>query len=178
MDFMRLVRIHMFPELIQAACSMYGAWGPAIANTNSTLLQLRALDWSTNGPFQQFPAVIVYHPTTGGHNFSIVTWAGFIGTITGYSSVPMGLCEKVWDAYNGTSARAGIPWHFLTRDIMQFDNDIDDAINRIVNADRTCSVWLGIGDANLERFNAIGYSYEVVDVWDDQNWPEYPVHLC
>ncbi len=40
-------------QLIQAACSMYGAWGKAIANTNGTLYQLRALDWDTTGPFQK-----------------------------------------------------------------------------------------------------------------------------
>jgi hypothetical protein len=32
---------------------MFGAWGKAISNTNGTLYQLRALDWSTDGPFQQ-----------------------------------------------------------------------------------------------------------------------------
>jgi hypothetical protein len=42
-------------QLIQAACSMFGAWGKAISNTNGTLYQLRALDWSTDGPFQQVP---------------------------------------------------------------------------------------------------------------------------
>lgn len=50
-DYMELVRVQMLPELIQAACSMYGAWGPAIKN--GTLLQLRALDWEVHGPFQQ-----------------------------------------------------------------------------------------------------------------------------
>ncbi len=46
-DYMELVRVQMLPELIQAACSMYGAWGPAIKN--GTLLQLRALDWEVHG---------------------------------------------------------------------------------------------------------------------------------
>ena len=26
------LRFHLFPELIKASCSMFGAWGPALAN--------------------------------------------------------------------------------------------------------------------------------------------------
>ncbi|ETO10632.1 hypothetical protein RFI_26746, partial [Reticulomyxa filosa] len=37
------------------------------------IIILRALDWDTNGPFQQFPVVLVYHPTDGGHPFSVVS---------------------------------------------------------------------------------------------------------
>jgi hypothetical protein len=144
-DFMELVRVQMLPELIQAACSMYGAWGPAIKN--GTLLQLRALDWEVHGPFQQFPVLTVYHPKPGyGHAFSTASFAGFIGAITGYSSAPMGVCEKVWLQYNGTKHRAGVPWHFLLRDILQYDSDIDNALSRIASADRTCSIWIGLGD--------------------------------
>jgi hypothetical protein len=33
----------------KGSCSMFGAWGEAVANTNSKLLQLRALDWNTDG---------------------------------------------------------------------------------------------------------------------------------
>jgi len=174
MEYMQVVRIHMLPELIQASCTMVGAWGPAVANTNGTLYQLRALDWSTDGPFQQYPAYIVYHPDQG-HDFAILTWAGFIGTVTGYSSAPIGLCEKVWYAYNGTKSRSGYPWHFLTRDILQFDVDVDSALSRIANTERTCSIWLGLADP-VGEFKAIGYSHDYVLVYDDQNYPFYEQH--
>ncbi len=114
-DLMRIIRIHMFPELIQAQCSMFGAWGPAIAQTNGSLVQLRALDWITStykfscsifqakffefgfkngarklvfshhsdGPFQEWPAVLVYHPEgNNGHNFSLVGWVSDPGRVT------------------------------------------------------------------------------------------------
>ena len=42
-DFDMVVRIHMLPELVQAGCSMFGAWGKATPTGN--LLQLRSLDW-------------------------------------------------------------------------------------------------------------------------------------
>jgi hypothetical protein len=38
-------------------------------------MQLRALDWDTSGPFQNSPAVIVYHPNEDdGHAFANVGW--------------------------------------------------------------------------------------------------------
>jgi len=176
MDYQTIINIHMLPELLQASCTMVGAWGSAITNTPGSLYQLRALDWDTDGPFQKWPALIVYHPNTdNGHAFSLLSFTGFIGAITGYSSSPVGICEKVWYNYNGTDSRLGIPWHFLLRDILQFDNSVDDAITRIVNAPRTCAIFLGVGDP-VNKFRAIEYSYERVEVFDDVNFPEYPAH--
>lgn len=106
-----LYRIHMFPEvsdstrlvlsmripfltclsqLIQAACSMFGAWGKAIKNTNGTLYQLRALDWDTNGPFQLVRSLVYYFQAS--------------------------LRTKVTETHNGADARgAGLspqPWRW------------------------------------------------------------------
>ena len=38
-----IMRVALFPELTRMSCSMFGAWGPATANTTSKLVQLRAL---------------------------------------------------------------------------------------------------------------------------------------
>jgi len=176
LDYDKALRVHMFPELIKAQCSMFGAWGPAITQASGPLLQLRALDWETHGPFQKYPVVIVYHPSAdNGHPYSVVSWSGFIGAITGYSSAPLALSQKVWINYNESSTRAGIPFHFLLRDILQFDNTIDDGINRIINAQRTCSIFVGLGDP-VNKFRAIEYAYEEVNVFDDFNYPLYQNH--
>jgi hypothetical protein len=176
MDYNYLLAAHMIPELIQAACSIVGAWGQATNNItrNGPLYQLRALDWITDGPFQKFPALIVYHPNQG-HNFSIFTWTGFVGAITGFSSTPMGICEKVWIDYKGHQNRFGYPFHFLLRDILQFDNSTDDVINRIQAATRTCSIWIGVGNP-IDKFKVIQYSYEYYKVLNDRNYPSYDKH--
>lgn len=41
---------------------MFGAWGTATPNGDT--LQLRALDWDFDGPYRNFPLIVVYHPTT------------------------------------------------------------------------------------------------------------------
>jgi len=164
-------RWNLLPELIKAACSMYGAWGNAVANTSGNFFQLRALDWTANGPFQKFAAVTVYHPTDGGVPFASLGWTGFIGSLTGFSSTPFGVCEKVWLSSNSTENRFGIPWPFIMRDIIQFDKTMDDAYSRITNAKRTCPIWIGLGDG--QSFTAVQYSYQEVNFWDYESYPNY-----
>ncbi len=41
-------------------------------------MQLRALDWDTDGGLQDYPVVTIYHPGTSklGHPFANIAWAG------------------------------------------------------------------------------------------------------
>ena len=58
-DYTTIRRVNTITELIQMQCSMLGAWGAATANSTTaagvalegSLLQLRALDFTTDGPF-------------------------------------------------------------------------------------------------------------------------------
>jgi len=174
-DYMYIARINMFPELIKAHCSMIGAWDSAVGKKNH-LYHLRALDWATDGPFQKYASLLVYHPSMeGAHSFVTYGWMGFLGALTGISSVPVGISEKVWLAYAGDSSRVGIPWHFLLRDILQWDKTVDQATARASNAARTCSIFAGVGD-NVNGFRAMEYSYSALTVFDDKDYPEYDGH--
>jgi len=172
LSYETILNVHMLPELVQAACSMFGAWGTS--TPDGSLYQLRALDWDTSGPLQMYPTVTVYHPKAGnGHAFANVAWAGFIGTLTGMSSVPLGISEKVGDDF-GWESRIGVPWHFLLRDILQFDMTLDDAINRMANAARTCNIYLGIGDGNQRQFRLFEYGWSELLVFNPLNTPFTP----
>ncbi|EGD75487.1 hypothetical protein PTSG_06561 [Salpingoeca rosetta] len=177
MSYDEILQFHLFPELIKASCSMFGAWGPALANTSDTLNQLRALDWGIDNPLINYSVVVVYHPNDGnGHAFASLTWTGFIGSITAYGG-HTAVSEKVWLSYNETYARAGIPFHFLMRDIAQYDRTLSDALNRVYNNRRTCSIHLGVGSRHDQQFRAVEYGHEEVLVYDDLNYPTYlPAH--
>eukprot|EP01138_Halocafeteria_seosinensis_P011254 gb/GECG01011496.1/.p1 GENE.gb/GECG01011496.1/~~gb/GECG01011496.1/.p1 ORF type:complete len:448 (+),score=37.37 gb/GECG01011496.1/:1-1344(+) len=176
-NYTDLYRITMLPELIKASCSMFGVWGEATKNVNNGLLQLRSLDWTTSGPFQQYPLIINYHPSEGnGHNFTIFTWAGLVGAITGYSSANMGISEKVWINYPGIENIVGYPFHFLLQDILQFDIDTDQALSRIATANRTCSIFIGIGDLFNEEFKVVEYGWQDVNIYNVRNFPYYQNH--
>jgi len=169
-SFQRLAQIHMIGELTKGACSMFGA--SHSATKTGSLLQLRALDWDTKGPFKDHPQLTVYHSNVSGQNtFANWGWTGWVGSITGMSDVPLGISEigvAFPDDTFGEESRFGIPFTFILRDVLQFDSSLDDAITRITNAKRTCYLILGVGDgrkrANIEPafpFRGIEYSSSV-----------------
>ncbi len=72
----------------------------------------------TDTPLQQYPLLLVraasaaqllarslsraqvYHPSEANSNkMAVLTWVGFIGAITGMSSAPFGVCEKVRSSF-------------------------------------------------------------------------------
>ena len=68
---------------------------------------------------------------------------GFVGGLTGMSSVKLGISEigvSYPDPSFGYESRAGVPFIFLLRDILQFDYTVDDSISRMINAHRTCDL--------------------------------------
>ena len=77
-----ILHLNMIPELVKAACSMLGAWGPATAKSTAGLLQLRALDWGLDSPLVQFHQLTIYHPSDGSRSFVTMGWTGFVGAIT------------------------------------------------------------------------------------------------
>ncbi|XP_077988522.1 protein dcd1A-like [Glandiceps talaboti] len=170
----KIQRIHMIGELTRESCSLYGAWGKAVPKPNS-VMQLRALDWFLGGFLNQ-PQVTVYHNdetnATNGHSYANVGWTGWIGLITGMSSNQMAISQVdvgYPDETFGKESRFGYPFVCLLRDIMQFDNTLDDAVNRIANAHRTCNQIFGIGDLKLNAFRGVEYSASVAYFFDDLN---------
>jgi len=166
-------RLLMFGELTKGSCSMFGVWGDALP-TGQSLLQLRALDWDIDGPFKNYAAVIVYHPSgnSSGHAFANVGFIGWIGALSGQSSAQMAISEigvSYPDASFGEESRIGIPFTFLLRDILQFDNSYLDTITRITTANRTCDLILGAGDGKAQTFRGFQYSYSVATVISDTN---------
>ncbi|KAL5477617.1 hypothetical protein EMCRGX_G024436 [Ephydatia muelleri] len=166
-DYILLRRVHMIPELIKAGCSMLGAWGSAIVDPLG-MLQVRALDFDTTASLQDAPTVVVYHPDEG-NVFANVGWAGWIASISGMSSKGIAMSEKHGEMPFGEESRVGIPFNFLIRDILQFDDSLEDALWRIQEAHRTCSIWLGVGDGNMKAFRLVEYSYSTFEIFDDKN---------
>jgi len=172
--FEDIYHVSLLGELTKGTCSMFGVWGDAVGK-ETNLLQLRSLDWDTDGPFPKFPAVIVYHPDNG-HPFANVGWIGWIGSMTGMSSLQTAISEigvYFEDASWGEESRFGYPFTMVLRDILQFDNSVDDATSRLINTPRTCDLLFGVGDGKVSEFNGYQYSYSVLNVYDDLNLEPY-----
>jgi hypothetical protein len=172
MDVKRIQRIHLFGELTKGDCSMFGAWGKAVPSSYS-LVSLRALDWDMDGPFRDYPQITVYHPNEGnGHAFANVGFSGFIGSFSGMSSKQTATAEigvSFPDGTFGDESRFGIPFTYILRDMLQFDDTLDDCKRHVQNANRTCNLILGFGDGKgpNPEFNGIQYSYSVANFQND-----------
>ena len=104
-----------------------------------------------DGPFKDHAAVIVYHPKEGaGHAWANLGFGGFTASVTGFSEAALGLSE-IGVSYPDESFgpeeyfAPGYPFGYLIRDVLQFDESLDEATFRIQNATRTCDLLLGAG---------------------------------
>jgi len=100
------------------------------------------------------------------------------------SAVPMATSEigvSYPDDTFGRESRHGNPFTYLLRDILQFDDSLQDSIDHITNANRTCDLILGVGDGTLGHdvagFRGVEYSYSTANFFDDTNMePEADWH--
>jgi len=175
-DFKTIRRIHMIGELTKGSCSMYGAWGQATASLDGALLQLRALDWDTDGPFKNHPQITVYHGNGDdqtGYTWANIGWSGWIGSITGLSENQLGMSEigvSYPDSDFGKEYREGIPFTNIIRDVLQFDTTIDAAKHRLSTSNRTCDLILGVGDGKQSGgFTGTAYSGSEIHFYSDTN---------
>jgi isopenicillin-N N-acyltransferase-like protein len=168
-DFDMIQRIHMLGELTKGSCSMFGAWDEALASGNG-LLQMRTLDWDMSGPFRDHPHITIYHPNDG-NDFVNLGWPGWVGSLTGMNDQQMAISEigaSYADKTFGRESRSGIPFTYILRDVLQFDQSLDDSKMRLKQADRTCNLILGVGDGKDHMFNSVRYSYSAADFFDDK----------
>ncbi len=162
-----VIRCQMIGEASEWHCSLFGAWGKATGADGHTV-QLRALDYNVRAEIQRFPAIIIYNPSLG-HPFANIGWAGVVGSVTGISSIPLAISEIGDDYDQANDSFDGIPFQFLLRDILQFDDDLDSAIARVRNAKRTTSLMYAVGDGRKGRVKALQTSRTLCNVFDWDN---------
>eukprot|EP00753_Platysulcus_tardus_P002872 PLAT11979.1.p2 GENE.PLAT11979.1~~PLAT11979.1.p2 ORF type:complete len:455 (+),score=216.96 PLAT11979.1:31-1365(+) len=166
--FVTFRNLNMLPELIKAGCSMMQAWDSA--TKNGAMWHLRSLDFDMSSPLQNAPTVTIYHPNEGnGHAFANVGWAGFTSSITGVSSAHVGISEKHSDLVWGEESRAGYPFNFMLRDILQFDSNVLEATTRMSTNRRTCSIFIGVSDGLTKTARIFPYSYSTLMPTDGTN---------
>jgi hypothetical protein len=174
MDYQTLLRLNMFPEITKASCSFFGAWKRATVGGKT--MQLRALDYDTDGPFKDFPQITVYHPSIG-KAFANVGWPGQVGALTGMADGKMAISEigvsfpddSFGQGTPDTPAEIvdGKPWMFVLRDVLQFSTTLDEALSSVKQSNRTCNLIIGVGDGNNEIVNGIEYGGRVFQPYND-----------
>ena len=151
---------------------MLGAWGNATATGD--LVQLRALDWDMNGPFQKYSTIQVYHPKKG-NSFVLVGFPGLIGALTGMNDKGLSLSEKVniHTEFNSvTTSRFGYSTVLYYRDGLQFDTSKEEFYQRGLNHRRTAAIFVGAGDRVSNSYIEGQHAHNKFLMWDDKSFAE------
>merc|ERR1711871_1402862 len=103
----------------------------------------------------------VHRPTDGSSAFASVVFPGLVGVITGINENGIGLSEKVWEVYNTTTGvqpgtYQGEAVVMVSRDVLELASNRQAAEDYMRQANRTWSVFLGIGDYETQQMDICG----------------------
>lgn len=168
-----LEHIHCFPLLVPYSCSSIAAWGSSTEDGH--LYQTRNLDWSLKVGAHEFPALIVYRPTTG-HVHVTPTFAGFVGAQCGMNDAGIVLAEM------GDASARDVPYnlhapHFTTwfRTILYDAGSLTDALDIFHRQPETKKYHFVFGDGRNEkravkiRVEDGGSAEQSVQQWSDDD---------
>jgi len=141
------------PELFH--CSGFALMGKA--TRDGELYHGRVLDYDTDSHLQDHAVVIVAEPE-GRNAFANVTFAGFIGSVTGLNEKHIAVGEM---GGGGQLFWAGEPMSFLVRRVLEEADDLDEAVNVFRLSPRTCEYYYVVSDG--ERRDAAG----LAATWQD-----------
>ncbi|HVJ82383.1 MAG TPA: C45 family peptidase [Planctomycetia bacterium] len=131
------------PELFH--CSGFALL--AETTVDKTVLHGRVLDYAVDWKLQEHPVAMIGEPD-GRIPFINVTYAGFIGSVTGMNQETVSLGEM---GGAGMFLWQGTPMAFLMRRGLEEARNLDDAIAIFRDSKRTCEYYYVFGDGKNNR---------------------------
>ncbi len=129
---------------------MFHCSGFAIANSatkDGTLYHGRVLDYAIDWKLQEHAVLIVAEPDDG-IPFVNVSYAGFIGSVTGMNAEHVSVGEM---GGGGLGFWSGVPMSFLVREVLEKGKDLDTAIGIFRDNRRTCQYFYVVADGKTNR---------------------------
>src|SRR5579884_745001 len=134
---------NFIPELFH--CSGFAIMNKA--TKDGTLYHGRVLDYSTDWQLQEHAVLIVGEPK-GGVPFVNVSYAGFIGSVTGMNAAHVSIGEM---GGKGRFHWDGVPMTLLVREVLQQARTLDEAIAVFRDQPRTCQYFFVVADGKTNR---------------------------
>jgi len=138
LDVQDVITANFIPELFH--CSGFALSGKA--TKDGTLYHGRILDYGCDWRLQDHSVLIIAEPE-GKIPFVNVTYAGFIGSVTGMNARQVSIGEM---GGRGLGHWEGIPMAFLVRMVLEEANDLNQAIAIFRDNPRTCEYYYVIAD--------------------------------
>jgi hypothetical protein len=117
------------------------------ATSDGTLLHGRVLDYATDWRLQEHAVLVVAEPQ-GGVPFVNVTYAGFLGSVTGMNARQISIGEM---GGGGLGHWEGVPMALLVREVLQRAENLDQAVAIFRDSPRTCEYYYVIADGKSNR---------------------------
>lgn len=129
---------------------MFHCSGFALMNSatkDGSLLHGRVLDYAVDWGLQEHAVVIVAEPE-GRIPFVNVSYAGFVGSVTGMNNEHVSIGEM---GGGGLGHWQGVPMALLIREALETGKDLDSAVAVFRNNPRTCQYFYVVADAKTNR---------------------------
>ena len=147
---------NFIPELFH--CSGFALAKSATKNGN--LLHGRVLDYAIDWGLQDHAVVIVYEPE-GRLPWINVSYAGFIGSVTGMNAEHISVGEM---GGGGLGHWNGRPMALLVREALETAKSLDEAIATFRDGPRTCQYYYVIADGETNEAVGMEASWDVFTV--------------
>ena len=135
-----IIAANFIPEMFH--CSGFALSGSA--TKDGTLYHGRILDYGCDWKLQDHAVLVVAEPD-GSIPFVNVTYAGFIGSVTGMNAKKVSIGEM---GGGGLGHWDGVPMAILVRMALESADDLDEAVAVFRDNPRTCQYFYVVADGN------------------------------
>lgn len=133
--------------------------------SDSTLMIGRNLDFSAGDNFAKEKLVVFCHPDSG-YKFAYVSWGGMVGVLSGMNE--HGLTITLNSAKSGIPLSAKTPVSLISREVLQYAKNIDEAYSIINKHDSFVSESFFIGSAMDNKAVVIEKSLDSIAMYDSK----------
>ncbi|MFL9844645.1 C45 family autoproteolytic acyltransferase/hydolase [Flavobacterium rhizosphaerae] len=155
---------HALSDLALVGCTSFAVWDDK--SEDGLLLLARNLDFYAGDEFAENKLVSFVKPEKG-YPFMSVSWAGMIGTLSGMNL--QGLTVTINAGKSDIPLVAKTPISLLTREILQYAKNIDEAVAIAKKRKVFVSESIMVGSANDHKAVLIEVSPNKLDVYDVPN---------
>ncbi|MHA1951555.1 MAG: C45 family autoproteolytic acyltransferase/hydrolase [Candidatus Thorarchaeota archaeon] len=152
----KIIAANLIPELFH--CSGFALLKETTAEKK--LYHGRILDYATDWHLQEHAVLMIVEPA-GKIAFVNVSYAGFIGSVTGMNLKQISIGEM---GGQGVGQWDGVPMSFLMRMVLDSTDGLDEAIAVFTDNKRTCEYYYVIADAKLNDAVGLKCVPENVDI--------------